>query len=162
RGCRTFTNKPPCGPKRGHGTPQPRFGLEVHIDKICTALGVDPAAWRIENAVPEDSLTANWLRVSSTGLRRCIEAVGDGRGWNHWRATRGKLSQDPAKGEGGVARGLGLACSSYLCGAGLPIYWNQLPHTGVQLRLDRSGEVVAFCGATEIGQGSDNVLVAIV
>src|SRR6267154_1776359 len=26
QGCRTFTNKPPCGPKRGHGTPQPRFG----------------------------------------------------------------------------------------------------------------------------------------
>ena len=25
-GLRTFTNKPPCGPKRGHGTPQPRFG----------------------------------------------------------------------------------------------------------------------------------------
>jgi len=23
---RVFTNKPPCGPKRGHGTPQPRFG----------------------------------------------------------------------------------------------------------------------------------------
>ena len=26
-GARVFTNKPPCGPKRGHGTPQPRFGL---------------------------------------------------------------------------------------------------------------------------------------
>ncbi|HEX8186355.1 MAG TPA: molybdopterin cofactor-binding domain-containing protein, partial [Blastocatellia bacterium] len=24
-GVRCFTNKPPCGPKRGHGTPQPRF-----------------------------------------------------------------------------------------------------------------------------------------
>ena len=24
-GARVFTNKPPCGPKRGHGTPQPRF-----------------------------------------------------------------------------------------------------------------------------------------
>ena len=23
-GARVFTNKPPCGPKRGHGTPQPR------------------------------------------------------------------------------------------------------------------------------------------
>jgi len=22
RGCRAFTNKPPCGPKRGHGTPR--------------------------------------------------------------------------------------------------------------------------------------------
>ncbi|MCP4377820.1 MAG: molybdopterin-dependent oxidoreductase, partial [bacterium] len=28
-GARAFTNKPPCGPKRGHGTPQPRFGYEV-------------------------------------------------------------------------------------------------------------------------------------
>ncbi|HEX9103530.1 MAG TPA: molybdopterin cofactor-binding domain-containing protein, partial [Polyangia bacterium] len=42
RGCRVFTNKAPCGPKRGHGTPQPRFGLEVHIDKICERLGIDP------------------------------------------------------------------------------------------------------------------------
>ena len=25
RGVRVFTNKPACGPKRGHGTPQPRF-----------------------------------------------------------------------------------------------------------------------------------------
>jgi CO/xanthine dehydrogenase Mo-binding subunit len=95
-------------------------------------------------------------------LVRCIEAVVEGSGW---KERRGKLSQGGANGggaSGGVARGLGLACSSYLCGAGLPIYWNELPHSGVQLRLDRSGEVVAFCGATEIGQGSDNVLVAIV
>src|SRR2546426_768144 len=28
QGARAFTNKPPCGPKRGHGTPQPRFALE--------------------------------------------------------------------------------------------------------------------------------------
>ena len=150
RGCRTFTNKPPCGPKRGHGTPQPRFALEVHIDKMCTALGVDPAKWRIDNAVPRDSLTANWLRVSSTGLVRCIEAVVQASRWNE---RRGKL---------GDGRGLGIACSSYLCGAGLPIYWNELPHSGVQLQLDRSGRVTAFCGATEIGQGSDNVLVACV
>src|SRR5262249_25558793 len=37
-----------------------------------------------------------------------------------------------------------------------------MPHSGVQLRADRSGEVTAFCGATEIGQGSDNVLAACV
>ena len=61
-----------------------------------------------------------------------------------------------------TARGVGLACSSYLSGAGLPINWNDLPHSGVQLKLDRSGGVTAFCGATEIGQGSDDVLVACV
>lgn len=148
RGCRTFSNKPPCGPKRGHGTPQPRFALEVHIDKICAALAVDPARWRIDQAVPPNSLTANWLRIGSSGLVRCIEEVVAASGWNE---RRGRL---------GDGRGLGLACSSYLCGAGLPIYWNELPHSGVQLQLDRSGRVTAFCGATEIGQGSDNVLVA--
>ena len=58
-------------------------------------------------------------------------------------------------------RGVGLACSSYLSGAGLPIYWNDMPHSGVQLKLDRSGGVTAFCGATEIGQGSDDVLVGV-
>ena len=62
----------------------------------------------------------------------------------------------------GQGRGLGLACSSYLSGAGLPINWNDLPHSGVQLKVDRSGGVTAFSGATEIGQGSDDVLVACV
>jgi 4-hydroxybenzoyl-CoA reductase subunit alpha len=146
RGCRTFTNKPPCGPKRGHGTPQPRFGLEVQIDKICERLGKDPAQWRIDNAVPADSLTANWLKIRTIGLVPCIEAVVAASGWNQRFRKLGR------------GRGLGIAASSYLCGAGLPIYWNEMPHTGVQLLLDRSGGVTAFCGASEVGQGSDNVL----
>jgi 4-hydroxybenzoyl-CoA reductase subunit alpha len=61
-----------------------------------------------------------------------------------------------------LGRGVGLGCSSYLSGAGLPIYWNDMPHSGVQLKLDRSGGVTAFCGATEIGQGSDDVLVGLI
>jgi 4-hydroxybenzoyl-CoA reductase alpha subunit len=150
RGCRTFTNKPPCGPKRGHGTPQPRFGLEVQIDKICEKLGRDPAEWRIDNAVPPDSLTANWLKVRTIGLVPCLQAVVEASGW---KSRFRKL---------GRGRGLGLAASSYLCGAGLPIYWNEMPHSGVQLLLDRSGGVTAFCGASEVGQGSDNVLAVVV
>src|SRR5713101_4026538 len=38
QGLRAFTNKPPCGPKRGHGTPQPRYALEVQLDKIAEQL----------------------------------------------------------------------------------------------------------------------------
>jgi 4-hydroxybenzoyl-CoA reductase subunit alpha len=150
RGCRTFTNKPPCGPKRGHGTPQPRFGLEIQLDKIACQLGIDPAEIRLRQLAPANSVTANWLKLSSMNLGKCIETVVAASGW---KERRGRL---------GEGRGLGLACSSYLCGAGLPIYWNDLPHSGVQLRLDRSGEVTAFCGATEIGQGSDHVLAACV
>ena len=50
RGCRVFTNKPPCGPKRGHGTPQSRFGQEVQLDKIARR-----ARDRSRRAAPEAS-----------------------------------------------------------------------------------------------------------
>ena len=149
-GARAFTNKPPCGPKRGHGTPQPRFGQEVQLDKIAVALNLDPADLRLKQVLEPGAITANFMRLGTIGLKECIEKVVEGSGW---RERRGKL---------GHGRGLGLACSSYLCGAGLPIYWNELPHSGVQLRLDRSGGVTAFCGATEIGQGSDDVLALLV
>src|SRR5437762_12044230 len=74
-GCRVFTNKAPCGPKRGHGTPQPRFALELHLDKIAEQLGIDPAELRLKTLVPPNSLTANYLRVGSMGLGKCIDKV---------------------------------------------------------------------------------------
>jgi len=146
QGARAFTNKPPCGPKRGHGTPQPRFALEVHLDKIAEELGIDPAELRLKHLQPADSLTANYLRVGSMGLGECIRKVTAGSGW------RDKFKRLPH------GQGVGLACSSYLSGAGLPIYWNHLPHSGVQLKCDRSGGVTVFCGSTDIGQGSDSIL----
>ena len=149
-GCRTFTNKPPCGPKRGHGTPQPRFGLEVQLDKIAEKLELDPAELRLRIVEKPGAVTANWMRLGTIGLAECIRRVVEVSGW------RDKHRRLP------VGRGVGLACSSYLCGAGLPIYWNDMPHSGVQLKLDRSGGVTVFCGATEIGQGSDDVLAALV
>jgi 4-hydroxybenzoyl-CoA reductase subunit alpha len=150
RGCRVFTNKPPCGPKRGHGTPQSRFGQEVQLDKIAETLAIDPADLRLSIVQPPDSVTANYMRVRTIGLADCIRKVVERSGW------RDKFRKLP-KGQG-----VGLSCSSYLSGAGLPINWNDLPHSGVQIKLDRSGGVTVFCGATEIGQGSDDVLVGIV
>jgi 4-hydroxybenzoyl-CoA reductase subunit alpha len=150
QGARAFTNKAPCGPKRGHGTPQPRFALEVHVDKIAEQLGIDPAELRLKTLVPPNSLTANYLRVGSMGLGTCIEKVVEG---SDWKRKFRKLPE---------GRGVGLACSSYICGAGLPIYWNSMPHSGVQLKCDRGGGVTVFCGSTDIGQGSDSILAYIV
>ena len=150
QGARAFTNKPPCGPKRGHGTPQPRFALEVHLDKIAEQLGMDPAELRLKHLVPPNSLTANWLRIGSMGLGSCIRKVVVGSGWKE------KFRKLPH------GKGIGLACSSYITGAGLAIYWNPMPHSGVQLKCDRGGGVTVFCGSTEIGQGSDSILAVIV
>ncbi len=149
-GLRVFTNKPPCGPKRGHGTVQPRYAIECHLDKIAEALGKNPLDLRIERVVEPFSTTANHLRLRTVGLKECLERVGDR---SEFKKKHGQLPR---------GRGIGLAASSYITGAGLPIYWNQLPHSGVQLKLDRGGGVTAFCGSTDIGQGSDSVLAYVV
>jgi 4-hydroxybenzoyl-CoA reductase subunit alpha len=157
QGLRAFTNKPPCGPKRGHGTPQPRYGLEIHLDKIAEQLGIDPVEIRRRHLVAPNSVTANYLRIGSMGLGKCIDKVVEGSRWSErfsgWDQSKRKLP---------FGKGIGIACSSYICGAGLPIYWNNMPQSGVQLRLDRQGGVCVMCGSTDIGQGSDSILAYIV
>ena len=80
QGARAFTNKPPCGPKRGHGTPQPRFAQEVQLDKIADALGIDPADLRRRQLIEPNSVTANYLQVGTVGLGECIDRVVEGSG----------------------------------------------------------------------------------
>ncbi len=157
QGLRAFTNKPPCGPKRGHGTPQPRYALEVQLDKIAEELKLDPAEMRRRHLVKPNSITANYLRIGSMGLGQCIDKVVEGSKWKNkfsgWNQNERTLP---------YGKGIGFACSSYICGAGLPIYWNNMPQSGVQLRLDRQGGVCVMCGSIDIGQGSDSILAYIV
>ena len=49
-----------------------------------------------------------------------------------------------------------------MSGAGLPIYWNPLPHSGAMVKIDRGGGVTVYCGTTDIGQDSDSMLAYIV
>ena len=148
-GVRVYTNKPPCGPKRGHGTTQPRYAMECHLDKIAEDLGLDPVAYRRRILQPPNSRTVNGLRVTSMGLGQCLDEVARATrfGERHGQLPRGK--------------GIGVAGSAYISGAGLPIYWNEMPHSGASVKVDRGGGVTVYCGTAEIGQGSDMVLATI-
>jgi 4-hydroxybenzoyl-CoA reductase subunit alpha len=164
-GARIFTNKPPCGPKRGHGTPQPRFALEVQLDKAAEQLGLDPADMRRRILVEPFTKTANHLTVTTIGLGECIDKVVEASGWRDKHPRyRTAAETEPAKPlwQPRRRRGVGIACSSYMTGAGTAIYWNSMPHSGVVLRADRSGGVTVLCGATDIGQGSDSILAYLV
>ena len=156
-GARIFTNKPPCGPKRGHGTVQPRFALECQLDKAAEQLGLDPADMRRRIVAEPFTKTANHLTVTTIGLGECIDKVVEASGWRDKRARFG-VSARQAPRRSPKKRGLGIACSAYLTGAGTAIYWNDMPHSGVIVRADRSGGVAVLCGATDIGQGSDSIL----
>jgi 4-hydroxybenzoyl-CoA reductase subunit alpha len=142
-GVRVYTNKPPCGPKRGHGTPQGRFGIELHLEKIAHDLQMEPVALKYANFVKPFSRAVNWLRITSCGLEECTEKVLEASGY---------IGRERKLG-----RGMGFAISSYMSGAGTAIYWNDMPHSEVQIKVDRTG-VTLYCGAMDIGQGSDMVL----
>ena len=83
------------------------------------------------------------------GLGTCIDKVVGGSRWSE------RFSWDPNNRKLPFGKGIGIACSSYICGAGLPIYWNNMPQSGVQLRLDRRA-VFASC---VVRPTSDKVLI---
>ncbi|MCK6449052.1 MAG: molybdopterin-dependent oxidoreductase [Planctomycetes bacterium] len=147
---RVFTNKPPCGPKRGHGSVQPRFAFEVQLDQLAEKLALDPIEIRRRNFVGEHTTTVNGQRITSNGFLACLDEVERASGW---KTRRGKL---------GYGRGLGVAGSMYISGTNYPVYPNKMPQAGIQLKVDRSGLVLAFTGGNDIGQGSNSVVQAIV
>ena len=143
---RVYTNKPACGPKRGHGSVQPRFAFEVQIDKLAERVELDPIEFRRRNFIGENTRTINELRVTSNGFLECLSSVEAASAWGE------KFRSLP------FGRGIGIAGSTYISGTNYPIYPNEMPQSAVQMQIDRSGRVAVFSGASEIGQGCDSVV----
>ena len=143
---RMYTNKPPCGPKRGHGSVQPRFAFEVALDEAAEKLALDPIEVRRRNFIGEFVETVNGQKITSNGFLKCLELVEKASGW---KERHGRL---------GPGRGLGVAGSMYISGTAYPVYPNEMPQSGVLVKLDRSGRVVVYSGASDIGQGVNTLL----
>ena len=144
-GYRVLTNKPACGAMRGHGTVNVRFAFESQLDELAAKIGMDPAQIRRRNLLQPPCITVNCLRVQSYGLPECIDKTVERSGWNE---RKGKLPK---------GRGLGMACSHYVSGAANSIIRSDMPHSTVNIKIDRGGGVVVYTGASEIGQGSDTM-----
>jgi 4-hydroxybenzoyl-CoA reductase subunit alpha len=144
-GYRVLTNKPACGAMRGHGTVNVRFAFESQLDELAAKIGMDPAEIRQRNLLKPPCITVNGLRVQSYGLPECIEKTVERSGW---KQRKGKLPK---------GRGLGIACSHYVSGAANSIIRSDMPHSTVNIKIDRDGGVVVYTGASEIGQGSDTM-----
>lgn len=147
---RVFTNMPPCGPKRGHGSVQPRFALEIQLDRLATKVGLDPIAFRRLNFQGADTVTVNDLRVTSNGFLECLDVVEKA---SEWSSKRGKLK---------TGQGVGCAGSMYISGTNYSVYPNDMPQAGIMVKLDRSGLATVYTGTSDIGQGSNSVMATIV
>src|SRR5687767_973144 len=60
-----MTHTPPNGAFRGFGAPQTQFAMEVHMDRIAEALGIDPVRLRELNALRPGDTTATGQTVGS-------------------------------------------------------------------------------------------------
>ncbi|MBI4852554.1 MAG: 4-hydroxybenzoyl-CoA reductase subunit alpha [Acidobacteria bacterium] len=149
-GYRVVTNKPACGPMRGHGTVNVRYSFEVMLDRLAIGLGLDPAEVRLKNMLKPNTRTVNDLRVTSYGYKECVEKATEHSGWAE---KRDKLP---------FGRGIGIGGSHYVSGAANSIVRGRMPHSNVSIKIDIDGGVSVFTGTAEIGQGTETVQAQIV
>jgi 4-hydroxybenzoyl-CoA reductase subunit alpha len=164
-GYRVMTNKPACGAMRGHGVPQPRFAFECLLNMAADELGIDPVELRRRNAMTPDTMTVNDLDIGSCEFSATLDAVAEK---SDWKEKYGKLEK---------GRGIGIGCGGFVSGAGYCIYRGQVqlshekprehfqkksifPHANSVVKVSEDGmAAVCMIGASEIGQGSNTVLV---
>ncbi len=72
-----MTNTPPNGAFRGFGAPQTQFAMEVHMDRIAEALGMDPVQLRELNALRPGDTTATGQTLGER-LQRARDAESSG------------------------------------------------------------------------------------
>ncbi len=145
-GYRVYTNHPPCGAMRGHGTVDVRHSFEALLDRMSRELGLDPFTLRRANLLKAPMFTANGLMINSYGLDECLNKVEAASEWTH---RKDNLPD---------GRGLGMACSHYVSGAAKPVHWTGEPHAVVSMKLDFDGSVTVLTGASDIGQGSTTIV----
>jgi CO/xanthine dehydrogenase Mo-binding subunit len=161
-GMTVYTNRPAGGSFRGLGAPLGHFALEVLMDQIAAALGVDPLDYRLQHHVtsagqpgqrrtPPDQVLPDepvegGVPFSSNELRACLLAGAERIGWRQRRQPNGSAT-------GVVRRGLGLAMGIYKGGTGR--------EGEAEVRITPGGRVQVAVGGVDVGQGSTTILAQI-
>jgi CO/xanthine dehydrogenase Mo-binding subunit len=136
-----FTNTPPNGAFRGFGAPQTQFAVEVHLDRIAEALGLDPVKLREKNLLRPGDTTATGQKLGEDcAAREVLRAAVKKSGYRRKR-----------KAYAGTRKGIGLA-----------LYWHGSGFTGsgeLKLASRATVELTAtgvriLTSSTEIGQGT--------
>ncbi len=145
-GRRVYTNNPGCGAMRGHGTVNIRFAFEALLDSIAEEMDLDAIEVRRANLLAPNFETINGLRAKTYGLPECIDWVEEA---SNWKEKRRQLPR---------GKGVGVACSHFVSGAGKPVHWTGEPHATIILKLDFDGGITILTGASDIGQGSSTII----
>lgn len=147
------TNTPPNGAFRGFGAPQTLFAVEVQMDRIAVALGIDPVTLRMRNALRagDTTSTGSVLKEDCSVIPVLEEAVRRSSFMNKWNTYRDN--------QNGKRLGIGLAL--YYHGSGFTGGGETKLASRASLSLDENG-VRVLVGSAEIGQGTRTIHAQIV
>ena len=137
-----YTNNTFCQAMRGYGNPEFTWALESNIDELAEKAGIDPYDFRLINCNEPGEVTPMGLKVSTCGLKECMEKVAEKLDWRNNRKAK-------------KCRGVGMASLIHVGGGGR-IYRSD--GSGLILKLDDFGNINAFYGGVEMGQGMHSVL----
>ena len=138
-----YTNKLRAGAFRGFGNPQATFATESQMDEIAAALGLDPIAFRRQNALRTGDKWIDGHTIDSATVVECLDAL---EAASDWKARREAAGAEAAPGR---KRGLAMAAVSHICG---------FMSTSAFVRLLEDGSVALNTGAVDLGQGSNTAL----
>jgi CO/xanthine dehydrogenase Mo-binding subunit len=141
-----YTNNTYSQAMRGYGNPQATFAIESSLDHLAEIAAIDPFELRFKNANEPGEITPQNFKVTSCGMKECMEEVAKRL---NWKEKRGK----------GAGRGVGMACLIHV-GGGARVYKSD--GCGTIIKMDDYGKVDVFTGASEIGQGSETIIAQIV
>jgi len=137
-----YTNNIYCQAMRGYGNPQASFAVETSMDSLAEAAGIDPGEFRMINRNLPGEITPMRLKITSCGLKECIESV---RSKLDWKNRHGRHN----------GRGVGMASLIHVAG-GARVYKSD--GHGIMVKVDEEGCVDVLESGTDQGQGSPTVI----
>jgi 4-hydroxybenzoyl-CoA reductase alpha subunit len=147
-GLTVYTNNPYGGALRGFGNPQVTFASECQLDMIAEHLGIDPIELRLKNVVEPGDVAPTGAEITSCGIKECLLRAAELSSWKEKR--KDKL----------IRRGLGVACMIH--GSGAKGFFGDSNISDSFIKMNPDGSVVVYSGASDLGQGSDTILIQIV
>jgi hypothetical protein len=76
-----YTNRCPSTAMRGFGVTAVDFALEVQMDKLAHAVGMDPMEFRILNAYRDGDMKPHRRVAKNTALIECVQVAAERAGW---------------------------------------------------------------------------------
>ena len=153
-----YTHRVPIAPVRGAGRPQSAFIMERVIERVADRLGLDSVAVRRKNLIQPEEFPYEIGILARDGtpmtydsgdypalMNMALEAAAY-EDFRNGKRLPGEAG-DPEKG-----RYVGMGVSFNIEGTGFG------PYEGAIVRVDDSGEVVLYTGATPSGQGHETIL----